>query len=817
MVFSTQYTIYGVQTASLSLQATSQGSIYDNILRRGENDSILDRVFPIGAPIQFTNNDGQSVTIRITSYTPSHISHLNLNIITLYINDNWTNINALWDTTYRNNNWTGTVFGFKTGNGVNVKKSFFEEIRQSLDIVTLYNPVDDGSANGGMSFIGFQADANLDMNSKDIRNVVWNETHTTTCSQHIESEQYKGKTYPGNVIDFSTQNKITEKFVISGQDRWIKEVDLDDYKLYGHNGATDMRVDYPQYQQSRNLGGHQFLNMSHNSGKYQYAAVFGGVYDQFSSPFISYTIGLTGNHNSHSFTNFHYCKNLRDISTYTDSEIQNALLGKVFKTTDTPSMLVDGSEVSNWTSIATTIYDNALTTCELNDEKQNPSIYGILNEIIDKDKTQNTFDIIEAYHQLKFSKPTNYCLYKLASKGDGFGWVVLQVGSGDIVSKGDILQCSNIREGITLSPTYSFNGAIIVSLSSQTLTEYTASDTNIYYRIGTSTLGFRKNGNGMCGSMYETLTTTPNLIRTFTSFNEGTNIWTDGVVNYEITGWTKSTDPTQFGGFLEKQTNNTLMNYSIAKANFTLTEGNVGSEGLYTNSSFTQTHSLVAFGGDDDDTMVQLPSGAFGGNTFQYFGSSYSDTDINIASNGYIGVGTNQTAVSSTINDFDDYRRIGICSLDLRLRSSLGSQIRYRLGKEDNIENCVFILQYYKIGEFTSATNENTLEIRFYLNNAIVSKRGRVEMAFIQLQSINHSIVVGLSNGSNTNPASQDLSAGITNTSTPMEEFSSGTIDLLSKTLSFIPNGANYDVSCSDGTNNNITTYKKFKVPLLFI
>ena len=135
-------------------------------------------------------------------------------------------------------------------------------------------------------------------------------------------------------------------------------------------------------------------------------------------------------------------------------------------------------------------------------------------------------------------------LYKLAQKGDAMAWVILQDGMGVSITKGDLLVGSSTEQCVSLSnnAVYTFNTAVVTNLGSPPVLSTINISGSDYYRMGTSALGFVKQANGQIGDMVNGLNTSnPVIIRTMTSFDYsgGTNIWTDGVVNYTITGWTQ--------------------------------------------------------------------------------------------------------------------------------------------------------------------------------------------------------------------------------------------------------------------------------------
>ena len=133
-------------------------------------------------------------------------------------------------------------------------------------------------------------------------------------------------------------------------------------------------------------------------------------------------------------------------------------------------------------------------------------------------------------------------------------------------------------------------------------------------------------------------------------------------------------------------------------------------------------------------------------NGFNYFGTSYST--LNLSTNGNIQFGTSETDYFSSVSRFWELKMIAFLWDDFDISSSSSDEIKYGFMTTNN-SNDTMVIAFINVPEFiNSANNNNNIQIRLFLNNAISSLRGKIEFCYGELNTeTSDEVTIGISNG----------------------------------------------------------------------
>tara|TARA_B100000902_G_scaffold399906_3_gene473517 strand:- start:73 stop:14295 length:14223 start_codon:yes stop_codon:yes gene_type:complete len=160
------------------------------------------------------------------------------------------------------------------------------------------------------------------------------------------------------------------------------------------------------------------------------------------------------------------------------------------------------------------------------------------------------------------------------------------------------------------------------------------------------------------------------------------------------------------------------------------------------NSGITSGSSgwtILSLGDDELSSAISLSA-----NNFTYFGETISE--IIISSNGNIQLDSTNTSNNYINSTIGHWERKQISFLWDDLNPISGGTIKYGFMTTTNT-NDTFVLAFIQVHEF-GTTNENSVQVKLFLDNAVAAYRGNIEIQYgaLNLQTTD-SVTIGISNG----------------------------------------------------------------------
>ena len=187
---------------------------------------------------------------------------------------------------------------------------------------------------------------------------------------------------------------------------------------------------------------------------------------------------------------------------------------------------------------------------------------------------------------------------------------------------------------------------------------------------------------------------------------------------------------------------NTIIYYPFQDNKYTLTKTNDNNQWTEPPISITGDNLISVsnnYNMDEGYTGLSLPISS----KFKFYDTIYST--VYIGTNGYITFDSSDITYEQTIANFLNKTRIGIFLNDLSAKQQ--GEIYYGYHTDTNT-NDTLVITYLNITEYKNIEdniyNSNNAQIKLYLENAILSKRGRIEISYGKVEMTN--CIIGLSN-----------------------------------------------------------------------